>query len=110
MSQSTRDPAVSRLSKINRHCRSVLLISSQNSTDIMPGTYRNLDYLLIFKGFRNNIRKLQDIHLNMDLSIDFPEFLQLYNDATEENFNFLWCSRDSEYRKNFNKRYVIKEE
>lgn len=107
MSNATRDTSIARLLKVHRHLKASVYISSQNCNDIVPAAWRQLDYLLIFGGFSNNIAKLQDIHTNMDLSIDFETFVQIYRDATSEPFNFLWCDKNGTFRKNFNKEYVL---
>jgi len=105
-SQSTRDPSIARLLKVHRHLKASVFISSQNCNDIVPSAWRQLDYLLIFGGFSNNIDKLRDIYVNMDLPIEFEQFVQLYRDATSEKYNFLWCSKEGVFRKNFNRQYV----
>lgn len=107
MSNATRDPSIARLLKVHRHLKSSVYISSQNCNDIVPAAWRQLDYLLIFGGFSSNLPKLEDIHKNMDLPIDFDKFVQIYRDATSEPFNFLWCDKNGTFRKNFNKEYVL---
>ena len=107
MSNATRDPSIARLLKVHRHLKASVYISSQNCNDIVPAAWRQLDYLLIFGGFSTNIPKLEDIHKNMDLPIDFDKFVQIYRDATSEQFNFLWCDKNGTFRKNFNKEYVL---
>ena len=107
MSNATRDPSIARLLKVHRHLKASVYISSQNCNDIVPASFRQLDYLLIFGGFSTNIPKLEDIHKNMDLPIDFDKFVQIYRDATAEPYNFLWCDKNGTFRKNFNKEYVL---
>ena len=107
MSNATRDPSIARLLKVHRHLRSSVFISSQNCNDIQPAAWRQLDYLLIFGGFSTNLPKLEDIHKNMDLPIDFDKFVSIYRDATSEPYNFLWCDKNGTFRKNFNKEYVL---
>jgi hypothetical protein len=107
MSNATRDPSIARLLKVHRHLKSSVFISSQNCNDIVPAAWRQLDYLLIFGGFSTNLPKLEDIHRNMDLPIDFDKFVQIYRDATSEPYNFLWCDKNGTFRKNFNKEYVL---
>jgi len=107
MSNATRDPSIARLLKVHRHLKASVYISSQNCNDIVPASWRQLDYLLIFGGFSTNIPKLEDIHKNMDLPIDFDKFVSIYRDATSEPYNFLWCDKNGTFRKNFNKEYVL---
>ena len=107
MSNGTRDPSIARLLKVHRHLKASVYISSQNCNDIVPAAWRQLDYLLIFGGFSTNLPKLEDIHKNIDLPIDFDKFVQIYRDATAEPYNFLWCDKNGTFRKNFNKEYVL---
>ena len=107
MSNATRDPSIARLLKVHRHLKASVYISSQNCNDIVPASWRQLDYLLIFGGFSTNLPKLEDIHKNMDLPIDFDKFVSIYRDATSEPYHFLWCDKNGTFRKNFNKEYVL---
>ena len=107
MSQATRDPCIARLLKIHRHLKSSVFISSQNCNDLTPSAFRQLDYLLVFRGLSTNIEKLTQIHSNMDLPIELDKFIALYRNATLDKFNFLWCSKNGLFRKNFNKLYRI---
>ena len=85
-----------------------MIVSSQYIHDLSNSCIKNLDYTLIFKSF--NREKLLVLFESLDLSIDFELFEQLYQDATEQPFNFLYVnSRDNTYRRNFNKRYLIKD-
>ena len=107
MSNETRNPCIARLLKIHRHLKASVFISSQNCNDLTPSAFRQLDYLLIFRGLSNNIEKLTQIHSNMDLPIELDTFIEVYRDATMEPYNFLWCSKDGSFRKNFNKKYIL---
>ena len=107
MSNSTRDPCIARLLKIHRHLKASVFISSQNLNDITPPAFRQLDYALIFRGLSSNIPKLEQIYTNLDLPIDFNNFLEIYRDATEHPYNFLWCSKSGKFRKNFNMEYEL---
>lgn len=106
-SQSTRSPSIARLLKVHRHLKASVFISSQNETDIVPASWRQLDYLLIFGGYSSNLPKLENIHTNMDIPVPFDTFVDIYRDATKEPFNFLWVSKDGSFRKNFNKQYRL---
>ena len=107
MSNSTRDPCIARLLKIHRHLKASVFISSQNRNDITPPAFRQLDYSLIFRGLSSNIPKLEQIHTNLDLPIEFDNFLEIYRDATAQPYNFLWCSKSGKFRKNFNMEYEL---
>jgi len=101
-----RHPAITQLFKTSRHYKAKVIVSSQYIHDLSNSCIKNLDYTLIFKSF--NREKLLVLFESLDLSIDFELFEQLYQDATEQPFNFLYVdSRDNTYRKNFNKEYLI---
>jgi hypothetical protein len=108
MSVSSRDPSIGRLMRLHRHLKSSVFISSQNINDITPAAIRQLDYLLMFKGFTNNLEKLQSVYNNLDLPVPFETFVAIYRDATEEPFNFMWADKFGVFRKNFNKLYKFK--
>ena len=107
MSNETRNPCIARLLKIHRHLKASVFISSQNCNDLTPSAFRQLDYLLIFRGLSNNIDKLTQIHQYMDLPIELNTFIEVYRDATLDPYNFLWCSKNGDFRKNFNKKYIL---
>ena len=68
-----------------------MIVSSQYIHDLSNSCIKNLDYTLIFKSF--NREKLLVLFESLDLSIDFELFEQLYQDATEQPFNFLYVGR-----------------
>ena len=107
MSNETRNQCIARLLKIHRHLKASVFISSQNCNDLTPSAFRQLDYLLIFRGLSNNIEKLTQIHANMDIPVELDTFIEVFRDATLEPYNFLWCSKDGSFRKNFNKKYIL---
>jgi len=101
-----RNPAVNLLLKTNRHYRCKVILSSQYVNDLMPESLKQIDYFLLFGG--HSIDKLEKIYKDADLPVTFDLFLQLYKNATENKFNFLYIdTRDIKFRKNFNVEYQM---
>ena len=112
LSNEIRHPSVGHLLKRNRHFRSKVIISSQYLHDLPPGSIQQLDYILLWPGIPHKTtgpeNKLKKIHNSLDLSISYPLFEKLYDNATEEKYNFLYVDiRNEKYRHNFNKAYRV---
>lgn len=108
ISTELKNKAVIKLLKQNRHYNAMTLISSQYMNDLDPQSRRQLDYLILFKGHRPD--KLEIIYKDTDLSIEYETFLDLYKNATERPYSFLYVDiRNDEYRKNFNYKYIVDE-
>ena len=106
-----RDPAVTQLLKTNRHYNTMVIMSSQALTDLNKPARSQLDYMLIFPKIPTD--KLKDIKEDLNLSIDLDKFIDIYNIATSEKYNFLYIGRtgpEEEYRKNFNEKFILKDE
>lgn len=101
----TRDKSLSRLLKKNRHFKLMTIISSQDVIDLKPDAIKQMDYVILFP--RINIDKLIRIHDNVSLTISFNKFNEFYHDATKDPYNFLYVSRDDEFRHNFTHMYSI---
>jgi hypothetical protein len=101
-----RHPCITQLCKVSRHYKCKLIFSSQYIHDLSNSAIKNLDYCLIFKSF--NKEKLLTLYEALDLSIEFDTFEKIYQDATAEQFHFLFVdSRENKYRKDFNKEYLL---
>ena len=106
MSNQLSNKYVNVLLKKNRHFLSKVIISSQYLHDLKPEAILNLDYMLMFGNIP--LEKLKIVYNNLDLSIDFNLFLDLYENATKEKFNFLYADiRNELFRKNFNMAFEI---
>ena len=71
-----------------------------------PESRKQVDIFILFQGHSEN--KLFELFTNMDLNISFDLFMQLYKNATEQPYSFLYVDKNKgEFRKNFNTRYVI---
>ena len=101
MSDQLKDRNVPKLLKTNRHFKSKVIVSSQYPYDIEPGSRTQFDYWILFKGHED--AKLEAIHKNAGLPIDFDFFKRLYHGATAGNYNFLYIDTlQNKYRRNFN--------
>jgi len=67
-----------------------------------------MDAWIIFRGHSKD--KLEQIHQNTDTNLPFGLFETLYNDATEEPYNFLYIDTNKgKYRKNFDMEYILED-
>ena len=106
LSTELRSKYISGILKKNRHLKMKIILSSQYSTDLEPQAISQLDYMLIFKGIPET--KLEIIHKQLDLSIDYIKFKQMYEEATKDRYNFYYIDVRSEtFRKNFDKEFEI---
>ena len=102
-----RNPVLNSLIATNRHYKSKVIISTQYFTDIMPDTRSCLDVLCIFP--KIPIDKIQKLHEDIQLSIDYPVFEKLYLEATKKNHNFLYVDiRRELFKFNFDTQLVPK--
>jgi len=98
-----RNKALSQLLKTNRHFKSKVFLLGHSLTDLEPSARKQLDYALIFKSFSEE--KLKDLYKDLDLSIDFENFVKAYHYATLQPYSFLYIStKTDELRKNFNEK------
>lgn len=97
-----KSKSINALLKMNRHFKSKVIISSQYPNDIQPAARNQIDIWILFRG--HNDDKLKLIFDASDpRDIKFEDFLELYNYATKEQYNFLMIDKNnSEYRHNFN--------
>lgn len=101
MGNDMRNNQIYKLLLKNRHFFMKTCLVSHFATDLTNQARKQLDYVLLFKSF--NEEKLKTFYDGMDLSIDFDKFLQLYEYATKEKFNFLYIDvKNEKFRKNFN--------
>ena len=106
LSNEIKNPLLTQLFKKNRHYRSKILVSSQYLHDLPPQSRTQIDNLILGKGLSDE--KIKEAFKYGDISIPLEEFQELYEDATREKYNFLYVIPSlDEYRKNFNKKYII---
>ncbi len=101
LADELRDKTIPALVKKHRHFKSKVILSSQWLNDLHPGSRKQIDYFLLFRG--QPVEKLEEIHKNASLSIPFDEFVRVYKFATLEPFSFLYidCTNGT-FRRNFN--------
>jgi hypothetical protein len=106
LSTELKDPSFTSLVKKNRHYKVKTITSTQWVHDVRPDALKQMDYILLFKGFTDD--KLEKIIRDGALGVDFARLNQLYNHAVKEPFNFLYIdTRHDGFRKNFNQMYKI---
>lgn len=100
LSKGMRIPSFSLLIKTNRHYKSKVIISSQNLKDIQPDARENINYLLLFKGIKEEL--LKTVHEDFNIKLDLRTFIDLYKKATDPKYSFLYIDvEDHTYRQNF---------
>lgn len=106
MGTTLKSKDIDQLLKTNRHYKARVIISSQYLNDISIASRLQLDYMLMFKGL--SMDKLAEAYKNLDLSIDFADFLKMYNLATYDKYNFFYIDiRGERFRRNFNIEMVV---
>lgn len=105
ISDELKNKYVPKLLKTNRHFKSKVIVSSQYPLDTHPGSRKQFDYWILFKGHED--AKLETIYQNASLPIDFELFKKMYHKATSEKYNFLYIDCvQNEYRSNFDKKII----
>lgn len=106
LSSELKDPVLTCFIKKSRHYNIRLVISSQYYNDLLPAARQQLEYFILYRNIENF--KLEEIHRNANIAVDFPTFLRIYRDATETKYNFLFIDKlNDEMRKNFSEIYEI---
>lgn len=97
-----RDKSIANLLKVHRHYKSCVILSSQYPNDLQPASIRQMDNLIAFAGHDEN--KMMKFYKDLDLTIPFEQFYNMYKNVTKDKFQFLYVDvPDSSFRKNFNK-------
>jgi len=105
---SMRDKSLTQLLKTNRHLKTMVILSSQSLTDLLPTALNQLDYILAFGRIPED--KQEDLYDKLNVSISFDSFKNLYQDATRIPYSFLYINRggkEDEYRKGFTEKYLL---
>lgn len=96
------DSSVTKLLKKNRHFKCKVLISSQYFKDISLQARKQLDYVLLYSGLAQSPDKLLDAYKDLDLSVPFEMFSEMYKYCTKERFHFMYIDVvNSEFRHDF---------
>ena len=109
LADELKTPSLFTLLKKNRHYKTKIIISSQWINDLFPQSRKQLDLIMLFKGF--NEKKLEEIHKDCDTRVPLETFLKIYKIATKKPFSFLYIdTRSDTFRRNFNREFVIKDD
>ena len=101
-----RAQTISTLTKVHRHNKIRCIFSFHTGTDVLPATTQQCDYFILFGGYPEE--RLEQLYKQLVLSVNFDEFLKLYNHATTKKFDFLYIDvRRNQYRRNFNHELSI---
>lgn len=103
-----RDKSITQLLKTNRHYKTKVILSGQNLNDLEPAAIRQIDYCLVFG--RIPEEKLEKLREDLNLTIAKEQFLEIYRDATDKPYQFLYIGRSPKgdiFRKSFNQEYIL---
>lgn len=106
LGQDLRKKSISQLLIKNRHYKCKVIISSQWLNYLMPTAIRQLDYCLLFGGFPTE--NMEDLYRKLNISVDFNKFIEMYKEATEKKYHFLYIDVNrNEYKKDFNEKFNV---
>jgi len=94
------------LAQNNRHYGVLNIFSSQDWLNFEPKIRNNADVILLWFGMSKQRLKL--IYDQIQLPIDFKEFIKIYNKATVPPPNFLFINvPQKEFRRNLDEKIII---
>jgi hypothetical protein len=106
LSNECKSPSLARLLKMNRHWKAKIIVSTQWLKDLPPMALKQLDVWIVMRGF--NVKQLEKIYSDAQLSCTFPAFVEVYRFATRKKFNFLYIdAQNMTFRQNFNHEIKI---
>ncbi len=106
LSGELKSNSLIELLKKNRHYKTKMIISSQWIHDLKPESRKQMDLFLVFKGFTD--KKIAEIYKDCDSSIPFETFVEIYKQATEKPFSFMYIdTRSDKFRCNFNQEFML---
>ncbi len=95
-----------RLWTTNRHIKSCIIWSVHYLKKLDPCIRANSDIIILF-GWIGKL-KLMEIYDDSNIHVSFDKFLEIYNFATNDPYNFLYINLNTlEFRKNFNEQIFI---
>jgi hypothetical protein len=99
------EEVLEELVKTNRHYKIRVLVSSQYLHDLKPEVIEQMDYIIMFGRIPD--KKLERMHDLLNLSVDYDDFLRMYQAATDEKYHFLYIdTRNEEFRRDFTHKIV----
>ncbi|MGH7239314.1 MAG: hypothetical protein ACREHG_04515, partial [Candidatus Saccharimonadales bacterium] len=104
LADELKKKSVATLLKKNRHFKCKVIISSQWLNDLPPSGLGQMNMVCLFRGF--SVEKLGEFHSKARLAMPLEKFIDLYKDATAEDYGFLYIDMDNNvYRKKFDRAY-----
>jgi hypothetical protein len=101
LADELKKPIIATFLKKNRHFKAKIIISTQYMNDLFPAARKQLDYVILFRGWSQ--KKIDEICKDVDVSLPKEEFYELYRFATEQPYSFLYVDvRGGTFRRNFN--------
>lgn len=106
-SELLKDKVLEGIIKRHRHYLTSFIISSQSYTDLKPNVRNQVNFLILFKEIPMNRLKL--IYDEKIKGLEYDKFIELYNQATEDKYNFLLlnCDDNKDIRQNFNMKFIL---
>lgn len=95
------------LVRIARHYQTIIILSFQSYTDILPAVRKNTNVFLLGRGVPQDT--LSECFKDMAVTVPRETFYNMYKFATAEPYNFFYVNANaSDYRKNFTEKIVMK--
>lgn len=91
--------ALTAFLKYSRHLNCKCIISSQSLSDLTRNTRQQIHFLLLFRGL--NDEAVKTVFEDINTTMSYKQFKSLYNQVVATKYNFLYVSRDGEFRRNF---------
>tara|TARA_Y100000310_G_scaffold217312_1_gene218377 strand:- start:3034 stop:3855 length:822 start_codon:yes stop_codon:yes gene_type:complete len=99
-----KSSVVRSMIQMNRHYHIMCIISSQYSKDLMPASRENIDSCIVFK--KQPDKRIQQLCDDFDLEKPIDDLIEIYKDATKEDYSFLFIDiRNEKYRKKLDTEY-----
>lgn len=107
ISQLLRSKSLETILKKSRHNRYLIIISTQHSVDLPPGSRYNITHLSLYKGVP--LDKLKQYHKDYMGELRFDQFEDVYNFCTREKYNFMFFETNNKdnIRLNFDKLITL---
>ena len=107
LKEKMRNKVLDDLIATNRHYKSKVIISTHNTTDIKPGVRTCLDVMCLFP--KIPIDRIYDLVQDVQLATPIDDVIDLYEQATEADHNFLYVDiRREQFSFNFDKKIIKK--
>jgi Cdc6-like AAA superfamily ATPase len=99
--------SIAELLKEHRHYKSKVIVSTQDTVDLAPGTKNQASIWLVYKGF--GFERFKDhIYSFLNMRIPVEELYKIYIDVTKEQGSFLFINKiNGELRRNFNEKIIL---